>query len=272
MSTQKVKKLQNLLESIPSGFLVETAWMIDKGIARASIRDYANRGWLERVERGVFRRPGPINQTRLDWQTAVLSIQHIMRDDVHVGGMTALALQGYAHYIPLGEGQDVHVYGAKVPTWLSKLPLDAKILKHKVTLFDDPALGIRQQNNPASKTSWGWELILSEPERAIIEAIDEVPEVESFHNLDMVFEGLVNLRPRNLAKLLTACGKIKVRRLFFMFADRHNHAWNKRIKPEDFDLGKGDRALVRGGKLHPKYRIMVPPEFVVPSGETTDGP
>jgi len=36
-------------------------------------------------------------------------------------------------------------------------------------------------------------------------------------------------------------------------------------------LGTGDRALVRGGKIHPRYRIMVPPEFV-PSAGDADGP
>lgn len=272
MDTQKPKKLQNLLESVPSGFLVETAWMIDQGIARASIRDYANRGWLDRVERGVYRRPGPKDQASLDWQIALLSIQHIMGHVIYVGGMSSLSLQGYAHYLSLGEGQPVHVYGAKIPTWLEKLPLDVRILGHKTSLFDDSTLGISQHRESVSRTPWGWDLILSEPERAILEAIDELPDGESFHNLEMVFETLVNLRPRLLVKLLKVCRKIKVRRLFFMFADRHNHAWNKHIRSEDFDLGTGDRALVRGGRLHPKYRIMVPPEFVTVSEETTDGP
>jgi len=272
MNAQKSKKLQNLLESVPSGFLAETAWMVDQGIARASIRDYANRGWLDRIERGVYRRPGPKDQASLDWQSALLSIQHIMGHDVHVGGITSLSLQGYAHYLSLGEGQAVHVYGAKIPSWLDKLPLAVPILKHKVSLFDDPTLGIAQNKEPVSRTPWGWDLIVSEPERAILEAIDELPDGESFHNLDMVFGALVNLRPRPLAKLLTACRKIKVRRLFFIFADRHDHAWRKHIKSTDFDLGTGDRALVQGGKLHPKYRVMVPAEFALPPGETRDGP
>ena len=52
--------------------------------------------------------------------------------------------------------------------------------------------------------------------------------------------------------------------LFFVFADRHDHPWRKRIDPQAFDLGSGDRALVRGGKIHPSYRIMVPEDFVKP--------
>ena len=32
----------------------------------------------------------------------------------------------------------------------------------------------------------------------------------------------------------------------------------------DGRLGSGDRALVQGGKIHPRYRIMVPKDFVKP--------
>jgi hypothetical protein len=77
------------------------------------------------------------------------------------------------------------------------------------------------------------------------------------------------LRPRLLSDLLQACRKIKVKRLFFVFADRHNHPWRKRIDPQAFALGSGDRALVSGGKIHPRYRIVVPQGFVKP--EAQDG-
>src|SRR5690606_29123405 len=98
-----------------------------------------------------------------------------------------------------------------------------------------------------------------------------LPDHESFHNLDMKFLGLATLSPRRLSALLHSCRKIKVRRLFFVFADRHKHAWRKHLNADEFDLGTGDRALVKGGKIHPRYRIMVPPEFLPVTGET-DGP
>ena len=39
---------------------------------------------------------------------------------------------------------------------------------------------------------------------------DELPEHESFYNLDVVFEGLTSLRPKALTARLTSCRKIKV--------------------------------------------------------------
>ena len=71
-------------------------------------------------------------------------------------------------------------------------------------------------------------------------------------------EGLSNMRPQQLQKLLTRCRSIKVKRLFFFFADRHQHAWLKRIDRAAVDLGKGKRMLVKGGKLDRAYKITVP--------------
>lgn len=47
--------------------------------------------WLER--HGVFRRPAPntTNLATIDWKACLLSMQHIMCYDIHVGGATALA-------------------------------------------------------------------------------------------------------------------------------------------------------------------------------------
>jgi len=78
-----------------------------------------------------------------------------------------------------------------------------------------------------------------------------MPGHGSFHNLHMVFESLTALHLRMLSALLYSCKKIKVKRLFFVFVDRHDHPWRKRLDPGEFNLGSGDRALVKGGRIHP---------------------
>ena len=65
--------------------------------------------------------------------------------------------------------------------------------------------------------------------------------------------------------------EIKVKRLFFVFADRHQHAWRKHLDPQAYDLGSGPRALVEDGRIHPVYRIYVPQDYVPDSGDD-DGP
>lgn len=99
---------------------------------------------------------------------------------------------------------------------------------------------------------------MSSPERAILELLDEVPKRETFHQADVLIEGLSNLSPRRLQPLLTACRSVKVKRLFLWFAERHRHAWLNKLDRNRIDLGKGNRMLVRGGKLDPKFKITVP--------------
>ena len=105
---------------------------------------------------------------------------------------------------------------------------------------------------------WDWPLTLSTPERAYLEMLDELPAHETFHQADMIMQGAANFSPRRLQKLLADCTSVKVKRLFFFFADRHQHAWRKRLDKASVDLGSGKRMLVRGGHLDPVYLITVP--------------
>ena len=265
MGAKKMQNLKMILNTVPTGFLVDAAWLTARGVAYESLRDYVKRGWLERVSRGVFRRPvsNASATNKIDWKTCILSAQHIMNYDIHVGGMTALNLQGYSHYLYLGGNPPVSVYGKTMPKWLHRLPLDATVNARNVSLFSDPSLGLKNGDvDPSNTLPWDWQIKMSAPERAVMETMDGLPHHESFHMLDMAFQSLTNLRPRLLSALLHSCKKIKVKRLFFAFADRHGHAWRKCLNPEKFDLGSGDRALIEGGKMHPRYRIMVPKEFI----------
>jgi Transcriptional regulator, AbiEi antitoxin, Type IV TA system len=110
----------------------------------------------------------------------------------------------------------------------------------------------------ANDRHWKWPLTVSTPERAILELLDEIPMRETFHQADVLMEGLRSLSPRRLQTLLLDCRSVKVKRLFFWFAERHRHAWLQKLDRSAIDLGTGKRMLVRGGKLDPKYNITVP--------------
>jgi hypothetical protein len=173
--------------------------------------------------------------------------------------------------------KEVYLYGPEPPSnWLNRLPGKVRfIYRNSGRLFSAEAdqwsfmnliMGVKAQpsggRTPAFSSclggEWEWGLVLSAPERAILEALDELPGRESFEQADKLMEGLSNMRPQQLQKLLTRCRSIKVKRLFFFFADRHQHAWLKRIDRAAVDLGKGKRMLVKGGKLDRAYQITVP--------------
>jgi hypothetical protein len=101
-------------------------------------------------------------------------------------------------------------------------------------------------------------LIISSPERAILEVLADVPNFFSMEYADQLMQSMVSLSPEKLQKLLEMCENIKVRRLFFWLADRHNWPWLKEIDKSKIDLGAGKRLIEQGGKLDTKYNITVP--------------
>ena len=262
MSHSRTPRLKPLLDTVPPGFVVDTPWLKARGIDSKSIHDYVARGWLERIARGVYRRPLPLDAQsagRESWAILLLSLQRLMNYAVHLGAESALDLAGHVHYLSLGGRRRVHFYG-DVPSWLRRLSMPAEIVVRRRTLFGDDPVGIEESDmgGGAEVGLWSWPFRASSPERAILEALDDLPQHASFENLDKVFEGLVSLRPRQLTVLLSACRSVKVRRLFFVFADRHQHGWRKHLNTSEVDFGSGPRALVSGGRFHPTYRISVP--------------
>ena len=185
---------------------------------------------------------------------------------VHLGGESALDFAGYAHCLSLGGQPRVHLYGA-VPSWLRRMPMPTQVVVRRRTLFGDDPIGVHDADRLERSSGpmvdiWRWAVQASSPERAILEALDGLPHLASFENLDKIFEGLTSLRPKQLMALLTACRSVKVRRLFLVFADRHQHRWRKHLDTSKIDLGSGPRALAAGGKLHPTYLIYVPKGLV----------
>lgn len=271
MSHQRTPRLKPLLDRIPPGFMVETRWIREQGVDSKSIHRYVAKGWLKPFVRGVYQRPVPAKGDLGglgNWYIPVLSLQRIMGYQVHVGGPTALHEQGLAHYLGFGEDQ-VFVYG-DVPSWLNRLPKTWQLEQRSLRLFNDGSTAVKSARGRENYLNcdvpmvdvWRWPMTMSEPERAILEAIDELPNRLGFEYVDTLFESLVNLRPELLSKLLAECTSIKVKRLFLVFADRHGHSWLSHLNKDQIDLGSGPRALVDGGKLHPTYRIYVPSEFV----------
>lgn len=280
MAEQSVSLLNRLEKDLPEGLVVDAAWLEERGIASNLRAYYVKSGWLEQPVRSVYRRA----RGTLSWQQVVISLQTLLlRSPLFVGGRTALELQGFAHYLS-HEIKTVHLYGPKKPpAWLNKLSLPQRFVYHNsATLFrNDPiTMGLgslawniadgtgrdlaRFQGGSLTTVAWGqwdWPLTLSQPERAFLEMLDELPRKESFHQADMIMQGAANFSPRRLRKLLADCDSVKVKRLFFFFADRHRHAWLKRLDKKEIGLGTGKRMLVPGGRLDPVYLITVPEDL-----------
>lgn len=268
--------LNRLIAELPEGLIVDAAWLAQRGVSSGLRSYYVKSGWLEQPIRGVYRRP----RGSLSWEQVVISLQTILGEKpLAVGGRTALALEGFEHYLS-ADVAAVHLYGPESPpSWLHKLKLSQRFVFHNSRrLFKAQVTGAEGISSEESETGttnglrgaslkklswgqWGWPLTISRPERAILELLDELPNRESFHQADMIMQGAATLSPKLLQALLQECLSVKVKRLFFFFADRHQHAWLRHLDKETVDLGSGKRMLVPGGRLDPDYLITVPREL-----------
>ncbi|MDD2368627.1 MAG: type IV toxin-antitoxin system AbiEi family antitoxin domain-containing protein [Sulfuricurvum sp.] len=253
MSIQKDKKLKLLGQLLPEGVLAPSTWLSRQGYSSQLIHKYAQNGWLKKVERGVYCKP----ESRVEWKGAVLALQRLSNLSFYVGGISALNLQGYAHYLPIGNEKQLYIYGSDTPpAWIKHIQLSQTILFYKKPNFGESGLkkipsGIRD-----------WELIISTPERAIMEALYLVEnEGITFQYVAELFEGLSTLRPSLVSELLKICDSIKVKRLFLFLSRHYNYPWNEYLEIEGCDLGKGKLQIVKEGVFDKNFLITVPKEF-----------
>ena len=251
-----------LTKLVPYGFLVTRSWLVTQGLERHGIDNLVKSQQLIALSSGVYTRP----ETALKWQGLVCSLQR-MGSDVVVGGLTALELQGFAHYLALSVQKTIHLYGRDpLPAWAAKLNLAETLRHHGETRLFGPKKSTTAERSSdfTVELPWAdrsWNMRASSPERAVLELLEDVPEKVSFEHADQLMQGLTSLSPRRLEDLLRRTRNIKVKRLFFWLAERQAHAWLKKLRPEDFDLGSGKRVLIKGGKFDKKYRITVPEEM-----------
>jgi hypothetical protein len=186
------------------------------------------------------------------------------------GTIQLVFLLGLSHYLPLAAQKKIHLYGTTpLPLWLNKAAKDVRFIWHS----EWDLLGTRRQEelsqgDPLKKftrlQSWKdgkADLVLSSPERAFLEILADVPRDISFEHADQLMQGMTSLSPSLLQAVLQECRNVKVRRLFFLLADRHQHAWLKKMEPEKIDLGSGKRQLIVNGKLDKKYLITIPKTY-----------
>ena len=260
---------------VPNGLLISRKWLIGQGFSEARVDHLVRAEKLTVVGKGVYRKPGQA----LKWQAVVVSLQsrNMGSLDLTVGGLTALEIQGLGHYLKLGSERTVDLYGrSSLPKWVKPLYHEVQFRHFKEKLFsEEKALplvevtatktSVVESNKPLAKAwrsvswgSWDWPLTISTPELAILEVLEGVPGKISFEDCDSLFEGLASLSPRRLKLLLGHCKSVKVKRLFFWYAERHQHSWLSSLDPQEFDLGSGKRVLAEKGKLNKKYLITVP--------------
>jgi hypothetical protein len=245
-------KINQLLKAWPSGTVAVLPWLEKQGVYQQLVHEYEKTSWVRTIGRGAYAREGD----KPEWTGGLYAIQEQMGFAVHAGGKTALQMQGYAHFLPMGKGAAISLFGppgVKLPRWFKQYRWGSKIRYAATNLFAgkiDQGLTKRDMGTYAIR--------ISTPERAIMELLYGVPGEESYEEAVLLMQGLTTLRPRLVQALLEHCVSVKVKRLFMVIAESCQHPWVKKLDVSKIDFGKGKRMLVKGGRLDPKYNITVP--------------
>jgi Transcriptional regulator, AbiEi antitoxin, Type IV TA system/Transcriptional regulator, AbiEi antitoxin N-terminal domain len=231
VATTTQTKLRDLHTEVPLGSPVTSARLADIGISADLAVHYARAGWLERLARGVYKRPGE----SLHLLPSLVVLQQQIAG-FHVGGKAALEWYGIRQYVV--HQPVLSLYGweaARLPEWFTKhFPSEY----HRQRLFSEKPkqmLGVQRFESRDNAP------LVSIPERALLELLDDVGVRQPLQEAREIMEGAHNMRADVLVKLLKRCTRVKTVRLCLTLARELSLPW----------AGKLDRATLPTGGNRP---------------------
>ena len=197
------KKQATLAKALPAGQIATRKWLLVKGFTGHTLDNYVKSQRLRVLAKGVYAQPYAL----LNWQSLASSLSRLSEQCVHVGGLTALAQQGFSQYISESRRQTVHFYSSiNPPGWFGVLA--GQVPNTQFIWYGTRRLWRDDFARAFALNDMIWRddsppLIVSAPERAFLELLMTVPEHISFEHADELMQGLTQLSPRKLTTLLT---------------------------------------------------------------------
>jgi hypothetical protein len=252
MARRKAVKMNLVLRKWPKATVVTQTWLNRLGVSSKLADWHVGSGWLVRFGSRAFIQPG----AKVGWQGALHALQTQLGMTVHVGGRTALELQGRSHFVPVGRQKKVTLISdepEQLPAWFRNHRWEVDLEHSCLSLFE------RVPDKTTTRLDCGgFDVAISSAERAIMEEMRRARNNEDIRNVHQLMEGINTLRPKVIQELLENCRSAKVKRLFLWSAETIGHSWFGNLDPSRVDLGKGKRQIYKDGHLNRKYQITVP--------------
>lgn len=162
-------------------------WLEKQGVYQQLVHEYEKTSWVRTIGRGAYAKAGD----KVAWTGGLYAIQEQMGLAIHAGGKTALQMQGYAHFLPMGKGTTISLFGppdVKLPAWFKQYRWGMKIRYTTTSLFAGQA-----DQGLSRKDMGSYAVTVSTPERAIMEVLYGVPREESYEEAKLLMEGLTTL-------------------------------------------------------------------------------
>lgn len=204
---QVIKRLQT---GLPRGAPFDLTTLAPLGVSAQLAARYTEGGWLVRLAHGIYAFPND------DFGVyGALKFLQQRVPGLHVGGKSALALQGVRHN--LGSRDTLVLWGDvrfALPTWFtSRFP--ARYAHASLFGWPDDALATKSVTTPPGLPDG---LRVSTSERAVLEMLYEVGTKQSLEEARNLFDGVRSPRKDLLGQLLAHCTSVKTVRLFLTWA------------------------------------------------------
>jgi hypothetical protein len=246
-------KISRLMQDYPKGLVLLSSWLVAKGYPYELQQQYRRSRWLKSIGKGAMLKSGD----PLLLSGALAALQSQANINIHLGGRSALELNGITHYLQLTSPEaTLFTLGkTKLQSWFTNNKWDVDYKVFRTSLFANDTVGLADYQNI------GIDMKISSSGRAMMECLSLCPVEFSLTEAYELMEGLSTLRPKQVQELLEECKSIKVKRLFLYFAERSGHSWFKYIDQTKIDLGSGNRSIAGNGVLIPKYNLVLPKEL-----------
>ena len=116
MTGRNVSKINQVLQEWPKNTVATQPWFTLLGVSSKLAYWHVGSGWLDRFGIGAYTRSGD----HVEWQGGIYALQTQLDKTVHVGGQTALELQGLSHFVPIGKHKKILLISdlqERLPTW-----------------------------------------------------------------------------------------------------------------------------------------------------------
>lgn len=228
MATTTESKLKKLYSHWKPGTPLTSEDLARLGISADLAVHYVRAGWLNRLARGVFQRPGET----LSLHASLLLLERRI-EGLHVGGKSALNWYSVRHYVSQQE-EALHLYGwtaTPLPGWFKQqFPSEY----HRKRLFTEQPRALLHVTPFENRSGAP---LASSPERALLELLSEVGVRQPIQEARELMESAYNFRADVLRDLLEACTSVKTVRLCLQLGRELSLPWSKKLDAKRLPTG-----------------------------------
>jgi Transcriptional regulator, AbiEi antitoxin, Type IV TA system/Transcriptional regulator, AbiEi antitoxin N-terminal domain len=229
-------KLNKVVSELEPGVPVTVRDLAASHISADLAGHYHAAGWLERLARGVYVKPG----AALGLDASLILLQQTI-PGLHVAGRSALERHGIQQYLALSS-RPLTLIGAtsaRLPSWFTEhFPASY----HRKHLFDEPP-GELLYVHPMGAHSR--RPLVSDPERALLELLSDVGNRQPLQEARELLEGTYTLRASALQKLLERCASVKTVRLCLALGREFALPWARNLDASTLPTGSRQRWVRR---------------------------